>query len=236
MTSRPAEFIGAALCRGFIVTGALVAALTLHAQQAADRKGHEHAASSGDTASCIKECAEMNMASIKFGQLASQKASNPELKQFGQQLQRDHQKAQDKLAKIAKHHDVTLPTSLDAKCQEEMSRLQALTGDEFDKEFAKGAVQGHAMAVAKAQKGSVEAKDSDLAQYSKEMLPELKRHQEKAREIAKAVGLDQTTIAALETQPPDSVGTAGSQIERGASSSKSEKQTEQKDSDKKALP
>ena len=107
---------------------------------------------------------------------------------------------------------------MEAKCQEELTKLQGLSGSEFDKEFAKGAVQGHAMAIAHMKKGSSEAKDSDMAQYSKEMLVQMKRHQEKAREIAKAVGLDQTTIAALETQPPEGVGSTGgnSQSERGS--------------------
>ena len=111
---------------------------------------------------------------------------------------------------------MVLPTALDPKCQEQLSKLQALSGDEFDKEFAKSAVQGHAMAISKLQT-SAESKDSDLAQYSKDMVSQLKRHQQHARDVAKAVGLDQTTIASLETQPPEGVGTSGasSQTESG---------------------
>jgi len=200
------------------MTGALAATLAVQAQKAEPTKNYEHASKPGDTASCLKEVAQMNTGSIKAGEMAAQKAQNPELKRFAQQLAKDHQKAQDKLETIAKKHNVTLPTALDPKCQEEMSKLQALSGDEFDKEFAKGAVQGHAMAIAKLQKASVEAKDSDLAQYSRDLVSQMKHHQEKAREVAKAVGLDQTTIAALEKQPPEGVGTSGgsSQTERGS--------------------
>jgi putative membrane protein len=222
-----------ALRHGFIMTGALVAALAVQAQQSDPTKGYEHHASkAGETASCLKEIAQMNTASIKAGQLASQKAQSPELKRFAEQLEKDHQKAQDKLETIAKKHEVALPTALDPKCQEEMSKLQGLSGAEFDKEFAKSAVQGHAMAISKLQKASVDAKDSDLAQYSKDMVSHMKRHQEKAREVAKAVGLDQTTIAALETQPPEGVGTSGasSQTERGTVTPQSTDTPERKDS------
>jgi putative membrane protein len=210
----------AAIARGFVVTGALVAALALQAGDKDHQKPTEHPSGKGDPASCLKEAAYMNTATIKFAQLGSQKAQSSELKRFSDQLERDHKRAQDKLEKIAQKHDVTLPTSLEPKCQEELTKLQALSGEEFDKEFAKGVVQGHAMAIAKLKEGS-QAADSDLAEYSKEMLSQVTRHQEKAREVAKSVGLDQTTIAALETQPPEGVGTSGtdSQIDRGSSTS-----------------
>jgi putative membrane protein len=204
--------LAVAFRRGIIIGSALiVAAFTARAQQTDHYK-----TSAGDTASCLKEAAQMNSAVIKFGQLASEKGQNAELKQFGEQIERDHKRAQTKLEAIARKHDIVLPTSLDPKCQEEVTKLQGLTGSEFDKEFAKGAVQGHAKAIAHLQKGSVEAKDADVAQYAKDMLAQTKRHQERAREVAKAVGLDQATIASLETQPPEGVGTSGAGTEQGA--------------------
>jgi putative membrane protein len=213
--------LGAACGRSVVITGAILTALALQAQESTRPKASEHAAGATDTATCIKEAAQMNAATIKFGQLGSQKAQNAELKQFSEQMEQDHQKAQDRLEAIAKRHNVTLPTALDAKCQEELTKLQSLSGAEFDKEFAKGAVQGHAQAIAKLRQASTQAKDPDLAQYASTMLSQMKRHQEKVREVAKAVGLDQRTIAALETQPPEGVGTSGtgSQSERGTSTS-----------------
>ena len=180
----------------------------------------------------------MNAATIKFGQLASIKAQNSELKQFGEQLEKDHTKAQEKLETIAKKHNVVLPTTLEPECQEEMTKLQALSGSEFDKEFAKGAVQGHAMGIAKLQEASTQAKDPDVAQYAKDQLTHMKRHQVKAREVAKAVGLDQATIATLETQPPQGVGTPGrtSQTDRETSSSKSSDPLIKKDTAPQPLP
>src|SRR5688572_11576054 len=104
-----------------------------------------------DKQSVINNAGKMNLAVQKVAELAQQKAQSPELKQFAQTLKQDHQKWQQDLERIAQKHSVTLPTSVDAKCQEEISKLQALSGAEFDKEFAKGSVEGHAMAVAKWQ-------------------------------------------------------------------------------------
>jgi putative membrane protein len=230
-TSKKTHMLGAALCRGLILTSALAAALTVQAQQSEQPKTYPRAAGGTDTASCLKEAAQMNAAVIKVGQLGSQKAQNPDLKRFSEQIEADHKRAQDKLETIAKNHNVELPTTLSAKCQEELSKLQALSGAEFDKEFAKGAVQGYAMGIAKLQEASVQAKEPDVAQYAKDRLARLKRHQERAREIAKTVGLGQATIAALETQLPEGVGTSGanSQTERGTASPQSNDQGERKD-------
>ena len=209
--------LGAVLNRGFILTGAVAAALSLQAQQTPSPKPQAHTSGKGDTASCLKEVAQMNMGVIKIAQLGSSKAQNSELKKFTQQLVTDHKHAQDRLEKIAKTHGVTLPTSLDPKCQEELTKLQGKSGTEFDKEFAKGAVQGHATAVAKLEEASAGVRDADLKAYVKDMLAQVKMHQEEAREVAKTVGLDQATIASLETVPPEGVGTAGSstQTDRG---------------------
>jgi putative membrane protein len=228
--------IGAALRRGIVTTALLAAALSISAQQSnVDRTKQGDATSTTkragqpvDAATCIQEAAKMNLATVKFGQLASRKAQNAELKQFGQTLERDHQEAQKKLEPIAKSHNVSLPTTPDPKCEEEIAKLQALSGAEFDKEFAKGAVEGHAMAVAHLQKASTEVKDSDLSQYTKQMLTKVKEHQKKGREIAKAVGVDEATIAALESKAADAVGSAGKTSE-SATGTSSSNPTEKKD-------
>jgi putative membrane protein len=166
--------------------------------------------SATDKESVIKNAAKMNLATQKFAELAQQKAQSPELKQFAQTLKQDHQKAQQDLERIAQKHSVTLPTSIDEKCQQEISKLEALSGAEFDKEFAKGAVEGHAMAVAHLQQASTAVQDQDLKQYTQQMLSKVKQHQQKGRQIAQSVGIDQTTITSLESKAQDSVGGAAS--------------------------
>jgi putative membrane protein len=215
--------LGAVFGRGLIIAGSLMAALALQAQQSQQsdqvRSADRPAGSHHDTATCIKEAAQMNAATIKFGELGSEKGQNAELKQFAAEMQKDHKQSLEKLEAIAKKQGVELPTSLDAKCQEEVNRLQALSGAEFDKEFAKGAVAGHAQAIAHLRQAALETKDPELAQYVRESMASMKRHQMKAREVAKSVGLDQATIASLEAKSTEAVGTpgAGTQTERGTS-------------------
>ena len=204
----------------------LTTALTLRAnednvaKQKNDTASSQQSARSDDTATCLNKAAKMNTAIIKVAELATQKAENAELKRFSQALEKDHKKAQAEVERIAQKHNVTLQTSLDPKCEAEISRLQTLSGAEFDKEFAKGAVEGHAVALEHLQKASKEVKDPDLAQYTKDMLSRVKSHQRHAREVAKAVGVDEATITSLENKAKDSVGSPGETTETGTSSSK----------------
>lgn len=222
---RTTSIFNGVFCRSLVIAGTLVAAWTAPAQQNARTPIKEH--SPADTSSCLKEAAQMNSAVIKFGELGSQKAQNPELKRFSEQIERDHKRAQEILETIAKSHNVELPTTLSEKCQQDLNKLQALSGSEFDKEFAKDAIQGHAMGIAKLEQASTQVKDPDVAQYAKERLAQLKRHQERAREVGKAVGLDQATIASFETQPPEGVGTPGASSERGTGSPQKSEQPKQ---------
>ena len=217
------------ITRGLGILAVSAAALTIQADDSATGKSDKYNKSSAsahgsatDKTSVIKNAAKMNLATTKFADLAAQKAQSQELKQFAQTLKQDHQKAQQDLEKIAQKHNVTLPTSVDEKCQEEISKLQALSGQEFDREFAKGAVEGHAMAVAHLQQASSGATDTDIRQYTQQMLSKVKEHQRKGREIAKSVGIDQTTITSLESKAQDSVGGPASSSE-GSSESSSEK-------------
>lgn len=197
--------------RGLAVTALAITALTISADDST--KGGESSTSSSKKYSqkpgkeaFIKESAQLNMATVKFAELANEKAQNPQLKQYGQKLAQERKQTQQQLEQIAQKHNVTLPTSVDDKCQQEITRLQGLSGQEFDREFAKGAVEGHAMAVAQLQQAGSSATDTDVRQFTQTLLAKVKEHQREAREIARAVGVDATTISALERKAQDSVG------------------------------
>src|SRR5262245_31344364 len=168
-----------AVTRGLVASTLLVGALTIRADQAgfdsrkdaAGASATAETATQNDPATCIKQAAKMNQGTIQFAQLAEQKAQNPELKRFAQSIEQDHKRAQAKLETIAKNHNVTLPdgaAALDEKCQAELTRIRELSGSEFDKEFAKGAVEGHAMAAAHLEKASTQAQDADLRRYTQD--------------------------------------------------------------------
>jgi len=72
----------------------------------------------------MKKAAEGELADVELGQLATLKASPPEVKQFGQRMVNDHSKANDQLKQIASQNGVTLPDKLDAKDATTKARLE----------------------------------------------------------------------------------------------------------------
>jgi putative membrane protein len=84
-----------------------------------------------------------NQAEIQLGNLAQERASNADVKAFGQALVTDHTKANEELSQIASQLQVTAPTQLDKKHQELQKKLSNLQGAAFDREFIKAMIDGH---------------------------------------------------------------------------------------------
>lgn len=124
----------------------------------------------------IKEAAQGGMAEVELGRLAATKASNPEVKQFGQRMVDDHSKANTELMDIAKRKNVTVPTALAGKHKSEHDRLAKLTGAEFDRAYVRLMLDDHRKDVAEFKKEASSAKDSDLRSFASQSLPVLQQH------------------------------------------------------------
>ena len=65
----------------------------------------------------MKEAAQGGMAEVALGQLAVEKASNADVKKFGQRMVDDHSKANDKLKQLASQKNVALPARFERQRQ-----------------------------------------------------------------------------------------------------------------------
>ena len=95
------------------------------------------------TTTFVHDLAMASMAEVELGQFASQHASNPDVKSFGDMMVKDHTKANDELKPIAQKLNVTMPTALDAKHKALYDRLSKLQGAAFDKAYIDAMVTGH---------------------------------------------------------------------------------------------
>jgi putative membrane protein len=137
----------------------------------------------------VNEAAIGGMAEVELGNLAKEKASNPDVKSFGERMATDHAKANDELKNWAQQKNVTLPTELDAKHKSERDRLAKLSGDAFDKAYMRLMVADHTHDVAAFKKESTAAKDPDLKAWAGKTLPTLEEHMKLAKETnAKVAG------------------------------------------------
>lgn len=91
----------------------------------------------------VRKALQGGMAEVQLGQLAVQKGNSDEVKQFGQKMVDDHTKLGDQMKQVAEQMNVKEPTSLSGKDKGTLAKLQALSGDAFDKAYIKDMVKDH---------------------------------------------------------------------------------------------
>ena len=122
------------------------------------------------------KAAQGGMAEVELGKLATEKASNPDVKAFGQKMVDDHTKANDQLKDIASKQSLALPTDVSAKDKAEKDRLSKLSGDAFDKAYMSHMVMDHKKDVADFQKEAKSGGDDQIKNFAQQTLPTLQEH------------------------------------------------------------
>jgi putative membrane protein len=133
----------------------------------------------------MTKAAQDNMAEVELGKLAQQKATKPEVKQFGERMVQDHTKANDELRQVASAKGVTLPAGLDKKHQRKMDELQKKSASRFDHEYMEDMVKEHKKDVSEFRKQSKSAKDADVKAFAAKTLPTLEEHLRLAQDTSK---------------------------------------------------
>jgi putative membrane protein len=174
-----------------ILTGrfALVASLTLLpvamiGQTNSMSPGSSNGSISASDKKFVREAAQGGMAEVEMGKLATEKASNPEVKKFGQRMVDDHTKAGDQLKEVASSKGISVPDKLSAKDEATKLRLSKLSGEQFDKAYMSDMVKDHTQDVADFQRESSSGMDPDVKNFASQTLPTLKDHLRQAKEIA----------------------------------------------------
>lgn len=128
------------------------------------------------------------LAEVELSKLAAEKATDPDVKAFAQQMVDDHGKANEQLKGIAEKENLTLPESLDAKHQATYDSLKSKTGADFDKMYVEAMVKDHQQAVKAFQRESNNGKDEQLKGFASETLPTIQGHLEKIKGIQSKMG------------------------------------------------
>ncbi len=120
--------------------------------------------------------ATSDMNEIGLSNMALEKSSSDDVKRLAQMMVDDHTKASEELKMVAMSKNVTLPTDADAKHKAAMTKLSAMSGAAFDKEYVKMMVKDHEKAVKMFQKEAGGGKDTDAKAFAAKTLPTLQSH------------------------------------------------------------
>lgn len=153
----------------------------------------------GDTRYFVEHAAMAGNAEVELGQLASQRAQSPQVKEFAQMMVRDHSAAGAELKQAVRTHEIETPTGLDAEHRQLKDRLSSLSGADFDREYMKAMVDGHKEVKSLLEDrtgGAHDARapqptgttgssqlDTAVTQWASKALPTVSEHLQKAEQI-----------------------------------------------------
>jgi putative membrane protein len=135
-----------------------------------------------------------NQAELQMAQLGTQQAQSPEVKQYAETLQKDHQDMDQQLTQAAQSAGVQLQgKAFDKKqkdAQKDMEKLQKKTGEDFDKEYMSHMVKDHEKdlkEVRSAAKDAEKANQTQLASVLDQAARGIEAHRDQAEQIRDAL-------------------------------------------------
>jgi putative membrane protein len=120
---------------------------------------------------------------VALGNLAQQKGTAQGVKDLGQMLASDHGSHKATIAALGQQVGVAGTPELKDEAKAEETKLNALSGDAFDKEFVRATIEDHKKDIAAYEK---EAQGTGpVAEMAQQTLPTLKKHLEAAQKLQK---------------------------------------------------
>jgi Predicted outer membrane protein len=140
--------------------------------------------------SFLKKAAEGQQAEIAMGRLASERAGDEKVKQFGALMMEDHRKASKEIQLLALKEGVVLPTELTGKHQDKREEFAQLAGDAFDRAYIRYMLRDHRKDVKEFERQAKAIKDPQVQRWAEGTLPLLKQHLQTAQRIASSIGIE----------------------------------------------
>lgn len=134
-----------------------------------------------------KQAAEGGAAEVKLGQLAQEKGSSDAVKDFGKMMVNDHTEAAEQLKSIAAQQNIKLPDELNKHDQGVYNKLSKLSGDAFDRTYAKEMVNDHRKDIDDFQQEASSGQIQPIKDFANQTLPTLEKHLKSAREMQRTV-------------------------------------------------
>ena len=152
------------------------------------QSGRQDAARSAQ--SFLQKAAEGQQAEIALGQLASERAADRQVKEFGAQMMQDHRKASAEIRQLAAKEGVLLPSELTGRHKDKQEQFAQLSGREFDRAYMEYMLRDHRKDVKEFERNVKAITDPQVLHWAEGTLPLLKEHLRQAQQIAGAIGLD----------------------------------------------
>ena len=142
------------------------------------------------TVSFLEHAAEEQWMEMALGQLATRKAADEQVKQFGARMLEDHKKAGLELRTLVLREGIELHAQPLERHRELIVKLSQLSDKEFDRAYITSMLQDHAQNVKDFGQHALVGENTEVRQWAAGALPVLKDHLDKAKTIASSLGIE----------------------------------------------
>jgi putative membrane protein len=167
-------------------------------QQQQDMNGNGTATGSNGGASMdkafVKKALEGSMAEVQMGQLALQKSSDDQVKQFAQRMVDDHGKMLDQMKPVAEQMGVKVPTEPSKNQMKNMEKMKALSGDAFDQAYIKDMVKDHKKDDSEFKQEAQSTQNPQLKPVVTQGSQVIESHLQQIQQIAQAKGTEKAKM------------------------------------------
>jgi putative membrane protein len=119
---------------------------------------------------------------VQLGQMASQKATMPMVREYGTRMAQDHSKANEELNRILTEQGITEPGATE-KTTRSTGRLENMNGPDFDRAYMNAMMKDHKNDIAEFKKEAANGRDPEIRDYAARTLPVLEEHLRMAKQV-----------------------------------------------------
>ncbi|MPN49241.1 hypothetical protein SDC9_196856 [bioreactor metagenome] len=118
-----------------------------------------------------------------MGEILSERASDPKLREFGRMLVEHHAQGNAKLAALATRKGLTIPEEMTPAQQAKLAQIADLRGDRLDQAMEKQALDSHVRSL-RSYKLAAKASDPEVRAFAQDQIPVLEEHLNTVRRLA----------------------------------------------------
>ncbi len=110
----------------------------------------------------------------KINEMAEDQAASDDVKKLAKELQPAHVKVNKEFIAILNKKGIPSPSDMTKQDQEEVDKLSAKKGDDFDRTFLQVQLDGHKRAITRFEDEAAHGDDPDLKAFADKTLPTLR--------------------------------------------------------------
>lgn len=138
---------------------------------------------------------------LEMSRLATEKSTAPDLQAYASRLVEQHLAVRQELAELAQSKGLTLSNTLSAARQREITRLQSLSGEQFDRQYFQAVgLRAHRQNIKLFGDASKRSQDPEVRAWASKMMPAQEQHLTDAQALPSARRLTYTPYAPVTPQ------------------------------------